>query len=65
MKTIVRTFALGIAVSGLAASALAAHSTKTQTMATAQHITFSHQAAVSAIPGPMCIPNCGIQQNGN
>jgi uncharacterized protein YggE len=64
MKTIVRTFALAIAVSGLAASAVAAHSGKTQTLATAQHITFSHQAVVSAMPDPMCLPKCGIQ-DGN
>lgn len=62
MKLAIRALVLGIAVSGLAASALSAHMGNNSAMANSQATALaSHQVAAAAMPAPMCIPSCGIQ----
>lgn len=64
MKLAIRALVLGIAVSGLAASALSAHMGNNSAVATNQKITLASQQVVGASPVPLCLPNCGIQSTG-
>jgi len=58
MKLAIRALVLGIAVSGLAASALTAHMGNNS--AVANNIMAS-QSVVAAMPVPVCPSKCGIQ----
>lgn len=61
MKLIVRALVLGIAVSGLAASALSAHMGTTAKTNANFAMLAGHQA-VGFMPVPACIPSgCGIK----
>lgn len=65
MKLAIRALVLGIAVSGLAASALTAHMGNNSATISAQGaILASHQVIAAASPAPICIPKCGIQSAG-
>ena len=61
MKLAIRALVLGIAVSGLAASALSAHMGNNPAMANSQMTTLASHQVMAASPAPMCIPSCGIQ----
>ena len=61
MKFAIRALVLGIAVSGLAASALTAHMGNTPAMANSRVTAIMNQPAFAASPVPVCYPNCGIQ----
>jgi len=61
MKLIVRALVLGIAVSGLAASALSAHMGVPASKVNANEAKLASSQVVGFEPVPMCIPNgCGI-----
>lgn len=61
MKLAIRALVLGIAVSGLAASALSAHMGNNPAMTNSQATALaSHQVAAAAMPIPVCIPSCSI-----
>ncbi len=61
MKFAIRALVLGIAVSGLAASALTAHMGNTSAMANSRVTAIVNQPVMGAMPVPICYPNCGIQ----
>jgi hypothetical protein len=61
MKLAIRALVLGIAVSGLAASALSAHMGNKTTAANSQMAALAGHQVVSAMPIPVCPSNCGIQ----
>jgi hypothetical protein len=61
MKLAIRALVLGIAVSGLAASALTAHMGNNSALANSQVNVAASQQVVGASPLPICIPSCGIQ----
>ena len=65
MKLVIRSLVLGIAVSGLAASALTAHMGNNAAMANNHAATMMGQPVVAAMPVPLCDPNstntCGIR----
>jgi hypothetical protein len=60
MKLAIRALVLGIAVSGLAASALTAHMGNTA-VSNNQMAAMAGQQVVAAMPIPVCPSNCGIQ----
>ena len=64
MKLAIRALVLGIAVSGLAASALSAHMGNNSALATSHQTALASQQVVGASPAPLCIPSCGIQSSG-
>ena len=65
MKFAIRALVLGIAVSGLAASALTAHMGNHSATLNAQEAALaSHQVIAAAEPEPLCIPKCGIESGG-
>jgi hypothetical protein len=61
MKLAIRALVLGIAVSGLAASALTAHMGNNSAMVNSHMTAMASQQVVGASPMPLCIPSCGIQ----
>lgn len=61
MKLIVRTLVLGIAVSGLAASALTAHMGNNSATTNNAISAMAGQQVVAAMPMPECPSHCGIQ----
>jgi len=61
MKLAIRALVLGIAVSGLAASALSAHMGNNSAMVNSHMTALASHQVVAAEPMPTCIPNCGIQ----
>ena len=62
MKLAIRALVLGIAVSGLAASALTAHMGNNSATINGQAAALaSHQVIAAAMPGPACIPTCIIK----
>lgn len=61
MKLAIRALVLGIAVSGLAASALSAHMGNNTTAANSQMAAMAGQQVVTAMPMPLCPSKCGIQ----
>lgn len=61
MKLIVRTLVLGIAVSGLAASALTAHMGNNSATTNNVMSAMAGQQIVAAMPVPVCPSNCGIR----
>lgn len=61
MKFAIRALVLGIAVSGLAASALTAHMGNNSALANSHVTAIMGQQVVGAMPMPVCYPNCGIQ----
>lgn len=61
MKFAIRTLALGIAVSGLAASALTAHMGNNSAMINSSASAMVSQQVVGASPMPLCVPNCKIE----
>lgn len=66
MKLVIRALVLGIAVSGLAASALTAHMGNNPAMANS-HLaaTMAGQQVVGMSPAPTCFPNnCGFKTGG-
>jgi len=64
MKLAIRALVLGIAVSGLAASALSAHMGNNPAMANSQMSAIASHQVVGASPEPLCIPSCGITSSG-
>lgn len=61
MKLIVRALVLGIAVSGLAASALSAHMGVSPAKVNANEAKLAGMQVVGFQPSPVCIPNgCGL-----
>ncbi len=67
MKLAIRALVLGIAVSGLAASAVSAHMGNTSATVNSHEATLaSHQAFAAAMPSPLCDPGsaCNIQNGG-
>ncbi|MGC8549417.1 MAG: hypothetical protein ACP5M4_06930 [Acidobacteriaceae bacterium] len=65
MKLVIRSLVLGIAVSGLAASALTAHMGNNAALANNHAATMMTSPVVAAMPIPLCDPStntsCGIQ----
>lgn len=64
MKLVIRSLVLGIAVSGLAASALTAHMGNNSAVTSDHMAAVSSQQVVAGMPIPVCNPNtssCGIQ----
>lgn len=61
MKLAIRALVLGIAVSGLAASALSAHMGNNLATVNSHETAMAGQQVVGAMPMPLCYPNCGIQ----
>lgn len=66
MKLVIRSLVLGIAVSGLAASALTAHMGNNSAVANNHISSLVSQQVVAAEPIPLCPPgsSCGIQSGG-
>jgi len=64
MKLIVRALVLGIAVSGLAASALSAHMGVSSAKVNANEAKLASSQVVGFVPIPTCIPSgCGIKSS--
>ena len=61
MKLVIRSLVLGIAVSGLAASALTAHMGNNAALANNHAAMMMTSPVVAAMPVPVCPSNCGIQ----
>jgi hypothetical protein len=61
MKLVIRALVLGIAVSGLAASAITAHMGNNAATANNQMTAVASQSVVAAMPMPVCPAHCGIQ----
>lgn len=64
MKLVIRALVLGIAVSGLAASALTAHMGNNSAMTSSHAVAMAGQQVVGMSPLPICIPNCAIRTGG-
>lgn len=64
MKLAIRALVLGIAVSGLAASALTAHMGNNSATVNSQAAALASQVVSAAMPMPGCITNCGIKTGG-
>ncbi|WP_148215156.1 MULTISPECIES: hypothetical protein [Acidobacterium] len=64
MKLIVRALVLGIAVSGLAASALSAHMGVSSAKVNANEAKLAGNQVVGFMPAPVCLPGtCGLSSS--
>lgn len=64
MKFAIRTLALGIAVSGLAASALSAHMSNNSALVNGKVTAVATQQILGASPIPVCYPTCKTNNGG-